>query len=215
MLSCDICGGELVMDSGLEFAKCGTCGVKYPKDALRAKTGATKSAPTTTANPMSDFVIRAGILEKYIGAATDVVIPDGVEEIGRMAFYGTNIKNVVIPKTVKSIGDRSFGACYKLNSVTIMGSELKFHNIDSFDGAKRLVLNDNNIKQIDYYGHSSTFPFSLLTKFKELDFTPELTQSLGEEKAQQEKWRLTGKCVQCGGVKTFFTGKCKTCGTQN
>ena len=34
----------------------------------------------------SDFEIKNGVLEKYYGTEADVVIPDGVTEIGNGAF---------------------------------------------------------------------------------------------------------------------------------
>lgn len=45
----------------------------------------------------SDFVIENGVLTKYVGSGGDVVIPEGVTEIGDMAFAGSSIKNVEIP----------------------------------------------------------------------------------------------------------------------
>lgn len=36
---------------------------------------------------VKDFVIENGVLKKYLGNGGDVVIPDGVYEIGRSAFY--------------------------------------------------------------------------------------------------------------------------------
>ncbi|MDR1328340.1 MAG: hypothetical protein LBK23_01915 [Oscillospiraceae bacterium] len=36
MLICDICGGELVMDTGREFAVCQNCGMRYLKFTLKA-----------------------------------------------------------------------------------------------------------------------------------------------------------------------------------
>ena len=42
---------------------------------------------------------------KYYKNETSVVIPEGVEKIGNMAFHGKSITNVTIPNTVKEIGD--------------------------------------------------------------------------------------------------------------
>ena len=54
----------------------------------------------------SDFVIENGVLIKYVGPGGDVIIPDGVTSIEKSAFYGCqSLTNIVIPDSVKSIGD--------------------------------------------------------------------------------------------------------------
>lgn len=69
---------------------------------------------------MSDFVIENGILTKYTGNGGDVVIPDGVTEIGRRAFYEcSKLTSVSIPDSVTSIGYSAFAECTSLTSVTI------------------------------------------------------------------------------------------------
>lgn len=46
---------------------------------------------------------------------TDLVIPEGVEEIGDFAFYGSNIVSVSIPASLKRIGYAAFEDCGRLN----------------------------------------------------------------------------------------------------
>lgn len=66
-----------------------------------------------------DFVIEGGILKKYKGASVDVVIPDGVIEIGENSFTDLKIKSVVIPGSVASIGHSAFYNCTSLTALTI------------------------------------------------------------------------------------------------
>lgn len=46
-------------------------------------------------------------------------IPNTVVEIGPQSFYRSQIKNVIIPSSVKKIGSESFSACYNLEEVNL------------------------------------------------------------------------------------------------
>ena len=52
----------------------------------------------------SDFVIENGVLKRYAGKGGDVVVPDGVVEIGNSVFEGWGaITTLTIPDSVQSI----------------------------------------------------------------------------------------------------------------
>ena len=58
---------------------------------------------------MSNFNIKNGVLEEYTGKDADVIIPDGVTEIGNKAFYGcSSLTSITIPDSVKKIGEDAF-----------------------------------------------------------------------------------------------------------
>ena len=70
-------------------------------------------------NP-SDFVIEDGVLKKYVGPGGDVVIPEGVTEIGDGAFRGcTTLTSVAIPESVMEIGGWAFYGCTGLVRISI------------------------------------------------------------------------------------------------
>ena len=48
-----------------------------------------------------------------------VSLPDGLEEIEKCAFNGCNLKTIVIPETVKKVGDGAFGYNSELDEVII------------------------------------------------------------------------------------------------
>ena len=72
-----------------------------------------------------DFIIKNGVLEKYHGNESVVLIPDGVQRIGRAAFQNCqSVKSVIIPESVSSIEELAFAECDALESVQIMGKAI-------------------------------------------------------------------------------------------
>ena len=73
---------------------------------------------------LNDFVIEDGVLKKYSGNDTDVVIPDGVTEIYGSFFGGafkdcTTLTSITFPNSVTKIGECAFKGCTSLTSITI------------------------------------------------------------------------------------------------
>lgn len=86
-----------------------------------------------------NYMVMNGIIYSYKGTATDVMIPseiDGVTitKIADEAFKNTNVKNVVIPSSVTTIGSWVFQDCGSLksvvlpNSITSMGYAVFMHS---------------------------------------------------------------------------------------
>ena len=70
--------------------------------------------------PSDGFEIVNGVLISYSGHGGDVVIPEGVTEIGASAFSNcSSLKSVTIPEGVTEIGAKAFSFCSSLESVTI------------------------------------------------------------------------------------------------
>ena len=65
-----------------------------------------------------------------------VVLPEGLEYIGRSAFEGNHLKTVTIPSTVTEIGWDAF-AHNQLQTVTFKGDKSKINiHCESFKGEK-------------------------------------------------------------------------------
>ena len=68
---------------------------------------------------MSDFSIKNGILEKYTGSASSVVVPYGVTDIDRSAFFWGDMERVLIPESVLRIDNGAFESCMKLERIDL------------------------------------------------------------------------------------------------
>ena len=53
---------------------------------------------------------------------TNLNIPEGVESIGKTAFWATKVEKVHLPSTIKAIGNRAFSSCEDLISINIPAS---------------------------------------------------------------------------------------------
>ena len=66
------------------------------------------------------FEIEDGIQKKYHGSNIDVMIPNGVKEIGDSAFRAcSNLVSLTIPIGVTKIGVGAFRGCSNLRSIEL------------------------------------------------------------------------------------------------
>ena len=89
----------------------------------------------------SDFVIENGVLIKYVGPGGDVVVPEGVTEIGAYDFRDpsrssfrncTKVTSVVLPNSLKRIGSYAFSDCNNLDTI-VFPNEMEFVAGGAFD----------------------------------------------------------------------------------
>ena len=117
---------------------------------------------TTTIDGMR---IENGILTRYEGNATDIVIPEGVISIGDEAFRGKDIVNVTIPESVTEIGEYSFSECRKLKKVEIKGAVDK---INAYGFIYCEQLEEIDVSQVKHFGRCC---FSRCDKLKNIDLS--------------------------------------------
>ena len=111
---CTNCGAALKVDNKQDAAICEHCGAAFIIE---------KAINNYTINVYgsdSVFEIRAGILEKYNGLEEAVMIPDTVKKIGESAFQNLDgLISVVVPNSVTEIGWQTFSGCSNLKQITI------------------------------------------------------------------------------------------------
>lgn len=91
------------------------------------------------------FIIKKGVLLHYDEISVDVEIPEEVTAIGARAFYMCrDLKTVVFPPTLKSIGEEAFSSCSGLTGIEIPeGAKLGGSAFDYCSGLQRVVLPDD------------------------------------------------------------------------
>ena len=107
----------------------------------------------------SDFVIKNGVLTKYVGPGGDVTVPEGVTSIGNGVFsYCSHLASITLPDSVTSIGNWAFEKCSSLTSITIPDSVTSIGN-RAFRGCKGLADTEEFVivKGVlyDYFGEST------------------------------------------------------------
>ena len=116
------------------------CGISFP-------------GYNATSNPLT-YAHRLFVGDKENNTeVTDVVVPDGIEDIKPLAFYGfTAMSSLTLPSTVTKLGDYAFYACTGLTEVTLPEG---FEDIGRgvFDGCTSLTTLSlpSTLTRIDYY----------------------------------------------------------------
>lgn len=87
------------------------------------------------------FIIENDILKKYSGIETKVVVPEGIREIATGAFTSSNIESVILPSTLKKIGENAFMYAKQLKKIEIPSSVTTISKgAFSYSGLEMIVL---------------------------------------------------------------------------
>lgn len=140
---CTNCGANLEIDNTKDAAICPYCGTAFVVEKAINNYNTTNQIQAGVVNVYggnsADFVIRGGVLEKYNGAAMEIVVPNSVKIIGKDAFMDCiGITSVVLPDSVQEIGESAFRDCTALTSVVIPDSVQKIGS-HAFENCKSLA----------------------------------------------------------------------------
>ena len=95
----------------------------------------------------------------------DLVIPNSIKTIGDCAFYcWKGVKSVAIPNSVTSIGRCAFQHCYELASISISSSVTSIGN-SAFEGCKELssIIIPNGVESIGFCAFKGCAGLSSIT----------------------------------------------------
>ena len=151
-IKCELCGSnQLIKKDG--FFQCEYCGTKYTlEEAKKLFVSGTVSVEGEVRTKDADFIIKAGVLEKYNGESDMVTVPDGVKELGKECFAGAAIVQVQLPASLIKIGQGAFKGCKYLKQITIPKGVTAIGG-DAFDGCSALSSVDipDTVTLIDGY----------------------------------------------------------------
>ena len=142
---CPLCGAVITVDRAHDVMICPVC--DKPFFTAKAIFADPKPAPVTTTfskkefstTPLSDLDIEYGVLLRYKGKNSYVILPDCIKEIGSNAFLAArNLRIAVLPDSITKIGAQAFSECRQLvklripETVTLIGK-------GAFSGCKSLT----------------------------------------------------------------------------
>lgn len=121
---CTQCGATLSADKSNECMICPYCGTPFIVEKainnFRNIYNITNSTVNIFGGKTEDFVIRAGVLEKYNGADTIVIIPSNITMIGKDSFYEcSGLQEVIIPEGITEIESSAFCGCTSLQKISL------------------------------------------------------------------------------------------------
>lgn len=123
----------------------------------------------------SDFVIKNGILLKYIGQDEHIIVPEGVTSIGYSdaslyssetnsgMFTNKKLKSIVLPESLQYIGWNAFKKCESLEEVRI-NSNIKNIGYNAFEGCTSIRSID--LSKVKAIGNSAFLNCINLTSIK-------------------------------------------------
>lgn len=88
----------------------------------------------------------------YSGQMKDIVLPDHIISIGNIAFGGCKMESIVIPNSVTEIGDSAFNYCRYLKSVTLPDNITAISNglFEDCDSLQQIMI-PNSVTKIGRY----------------------------------------------------------------
>ncbi len=147
------------MQSGGKMAVCDSCGMQYSVERMREKVQEIRgivSVEGTVRTQDADFIIRGGVLERYNGNDTHVVIPDSVVRIGQAAFRDCpGIKSVTFPHNVTEIATEAFLGCLSLENIKFSDTLMEIGSF-AFSSCRSLeqITLPQTVKTIGIYAFS-------------------------------------------------------------
>ena len=126
--------------------------------------------PSTTPTADGFEVDSNGVLVRYTGTATDIVIPDNVKEIKKFAFSSGKITSVTFSKNLEKIGEGAFFNCKDLKKVVIPENvkEIGEGAFMNCDGLTSAVVKSEQVGDKTFWGCKNLAEVTLENEVKSI-----------------------------------------------
>lgn len=108
----------------------------------------------------------------FLGSGIEKVSLPAIKEIGRQAFFKSNLKSLNLSKNLTSIGSQAFACAYNLESINILSKDLILDDTSVFYGVRPTSLLVSNTSQLEYFMEHASSALEVLYLREEMD-TPE------------------------------------------
>ncbi len=168
---CTQCGAALSVDSDKGTRICPYCNTVFIIEKARKVFNNTYNIVNNISaqnvyiqDSNRKFEVVGGVLRKYVGSSTEVIIPNSVVKIGANTFKGTKIKSVFMSDNVLEIEQGAFEGCDNLETI-VFSQAIKDIGVRTFYGCRSLktVCLPPRVNTIRY---KTFFNCSSLTKIK-------------------------------------------------
>lgn len=132
--------------------------ISLPK---KVKIGATAFQRCNKLVDEEDFIIINSTLYDYVGKRKKVIIPQNVTTIGNWALGESNITEVTIPKSVKTIEDNAFIYCNKLTRIHIPENVTTIGKC-AFEECEKLTIHAPAGSYAERYAKENNIPFAAI-----------------------------------------------------
>ena len=141
----------------------------------------------------------------YCATINEIVLPEGLEEIYRLAFGNSNLRNITIPSTVTTWGEFSFSTsslvCIHINSMTppVFEAQVFRQNIDNADFVGPQEIYGTSASVL-YVPSGTKEAYAQADQWKDFGIILEP----GDDDSFVE--HITRNCIEIDGIKYEFNG---------
>ena len=116
---------------------------------------------------LDQYQIVDNVLFKVNSKLNKIIIPEGVTEIANRVFYKSSVREVILPSTLRKIGDDAFMNCESLKKIVIPDGVESLGSFSfAFSGLEEIII-PSSITEIGIYAFSGT---KYLNKYDDKEF---------------------------------------------